>query len=157
MNKLIKSFKDNYELILVNAVFITGLCVALNNDKLDLVNGVPTTPDVVYDANNDGKLDAFYLQRTHGILQGTYPEGGSILFLDGNQLEKTVDGYKMHAKPRFITGSSFIPHAGYKLPLSLIVGEFDGKKGIDARVIEYSSLVDVSHTTELNNLKLPYW
>lgn len=157
MNNFFQSIVDNYKLVLGGAAILTILGVGMNNGKLALVNGVPTTPDFLYDANNDGKLDAFYLQRTHGILQGTYPEGGHVLFLDGKQLEKTEVGYERHANPLRIPGGSFCPAANYKLPLTLLVGEFDGKKGIDLRIVEMSPDFGVNYTTEINNVSIPRW
>jgi len=156
MNKFFQTIKNNYKVISA-AIIITAFSIKMYNNKMDLVKGIPTKPDFMYDANNDGKLDGFYLQRTHGILQGTYPEGGSIYFLDGKQLEKTSEGYEKHANPRRINGSGFSPQTGFKLPLSLIVGEFDDKEGIDAKIVEESPDFGVNYTTELNNLRIPKW
>jgi len=157
LNPMYKSFKDHYKLIIGTAAVIIASGIGMNNGKLALENGVQTKPDFMYDATGDGRLDGFYLRRTPIVLQGIYPEGGSIYFLDGKQLEKTSEGYKAHANPRRINGSNFSPKAGFRLPLSLIVGEFDGKEGIDAKITEKSSDFGVNYTTELNNLKIPKW
>lgn len=159
MNKFFQSFKDNYKIILSAIAFTTLVTVGMHNRKQALVNGVPTKPDFMYDATGDGVLDGFYMRQTNSLALGILsPTGGHLEFIDGTQLEKTVDGsYKRHANLLRINGSAFVPKASYKLPLTLLVGEFDGKKGVDAKVVETSPDLGVNYTTNLNNLRIPHW
>ena len=152
---MFQTIKNNYKIILTGLTVVAAVAYGINNNRLALIDGVPVTPDCMYDANDDGKKDAFFIERTSVTVNGLNPSSKYLVFIDGNQLEKTVDGYVTHAAPKRIVGTEFFPKTEYEMTLS--VGEFDEAEGIDAVISENFPDFGVDVSTELTNLKIPKW